>query len=30
MEEELKETKNKLSIVTQKFSNSKKEVNDLK
>ncbi|CAI2376571.1 unnamed protein product [Moneuplotes crassus] len=30
MEEELKETKGKLSIVTQKFSQSKKEVNDLK
>jgi FtsZ-binding cell division protein ZapB len=30
MEEELKETKNKLSIVTQKFANAKKEVNDLK
>jgi FtsZ-binding cell division protein ZapB len=30
MEEELKETKNKLSIVTQKFANAKKEVSDLK
>lgn len=30
MEEELKETKNKLSIVTQKFANAKKEVKDLK
>lgn len=30
MEEELKETKNKLSIVTQKFASSKKEVTDLK
>lgn len=30
MEEELKETKNKLSIVTQKFANAKKETNELK
>lgn len=30
MEEELKETRNKLSIVTQKFSQSKKEANELK
>jgi hypothetical protein len=30
MEEELKDTKNKLSIVTQKFATAKKEVADLK
>ena len=30
MEEELKDTKNKLSIITQKFATSKKEVMDLK
>lgn len=30
MEEELKETKNKLTIVTQKFANTKKEANELK
>jgi FtsZ-binding cell division protein ZapB len=30
MEEELKDTKSKLSIITQKFANSKKEVTELK
>lgn len=30
MEEELKDTKNKLAVVTQKFANTKKEVNELK
>ena len=30
MEEELKETKNKLSIITHKYAAAKKEINDLK